>query len=282
LTLSIVVEIFEVRVVNPFLCSCNLRNTMEGGTLQIVLKTIRNELFPIEVDPSVSVTQLKQTIQSTTSIEADRQRLIYRGRILTDNSNVSDYGIENGNIVHVVARPANYVELQEAAARSDATVAASRLPNQPAIVLPSTMIANQLPAQAQVPVAQPPEEANSLEHVRQNLLTLNSIFSTMEPEDLRGFAHEYSQSSNDKVSAEKSNVVEGEDDEGVQKMPASSQFSAETETEENSAAVEVKGEIRFYSGQWVDVKDTVQQWLEATVLTVNHEEKKIYVHYNGW
>mmetsp|Transcript_15581 Transcript_15581/g.25965 ORF Transcript_15581/g.25965 Transcript_15581/m.25965 type:complete len:871 (+) Transcript_15581:110-2722(+) len=38
----------------------------------------------------------------------------------------------------------------------------------------------------------------------------------------------------------------------------------------------------FYLGQWLDVKDTVNQWLEATIMDINHESRKIFVHYNGW
>jgi RNA binding activity-knot of a chromodomain len=33
-------------------------------------------------------------------------------------------------------------------------------------------------------------------------------------------------------------------------------------------------------GQWIDVKDTIDQWLEAEVINVRGDE--VYVHYNGW
>ena len=33
-------------------------------------------------------------------------------------------------------------------------------------------------------------------------------------------------------------------------------------------------------GQWVDVKDTIDQWLEAEVINVR--EGKVLIHYNGW
>ena len=38
----------------------------------------------------------------------------------------------------------------------------------------------------------------------------------------------------------------------------------------------------FFVGQWVDVKDTVSQWLEATVMVVDLIEQRVFVHYNGW
>jgi hypothetical protein len=33
-------------------------------------------------------------------------------------------------------------------------------------------------------------------------------------------------------------------------------------------------------GQWIDVKDTIDQWLEAQVVKVRNNEA--FVHYNGW
>jgi hypothetical protein len=37
---------------------------------------------------------------------------------------------------------------------------------------------------------------------------------------------------------------------------------------------------RFTKGQWVDVKDTIDQWLEAQI--IDTKDDKVYVHYNGW
>jgi hypothetical protein len=33
-------------------------------------------------------------------------------------------------------------------------------------------------------------------------------------------------------------------------------------------------------GQWVDVKDTIDQWLEAQIVQVRGTQ--VYIHYNGW
>mmetsp|Transcript_32971 Transcript_32971/g.57921 ORF Transcript_32971/g.57921 Transcript_32971/m.57921 type:complete len:316 (-) Transcript_32971:46-993(-) len=40
----------------------------------------------------------------------------------------------------------------------------------------------------------------------------------------------------------------------------------------------------FTLGQWVDVRDTVDQWLEAQILAVQStdEGQMVYIHYNGW
>lgn len=37
---------------------------------------------------------------------------------------------------------------------------------------------------------------------------------------------------------------------------------------------------KYEIGQWVDVKDTIDQWLEAQIIQVRNNQ--VYVHYNGW
>jgi hypothetical protein len=38
----------------------------------------------------------------------------------------------------------------------------------------------------------------------------------------------------------------------------------------------------LYKGQWVDVKDTVEQWLDAQVIEVSEDNKMVKIHYNHW
>jgi len=40
------------------------------------------------------------------------------------------------------------------------------------------------------------------------------------------------------------------------------------------------GKSKYEVGQWVDVKDTIDQWLEAQVVQVRNNQ--VYIHYNGW
>ena len=54
----------------------------------------------------------------------------------------------------------------------------------------------------------------------------------------------------------------------------------------NAASGESRPQSKVYFiGQWLDVRDTVNQWLEATVLQVEEVDfrlSRIFVHYNGW
>lgn len=38
---------------------------------------------------------------------------------------------------------------------------------------------------------------------------------------------------------------------------------------------------RFKKGQWVDVKDTINHWLEAQIIDIR-DNNSVLIHYNGW
>ena len=61
-----------------------------------------------------------------------------------------------------------------------------------------------------------------------------------------------------------------------------SQCRQEIKIYENNSPTEIFDikDRKFIKGQWVDVKDTIDQWLEAQVIDV--QEDKVYIHYNGW
>lgn len=39
-------------------------------------------------------------------------------------------------------------------------------------------------------------------------------------------------------------------------------------------------ERKLELGQWIDAKDTIDQWLEAEITDIR--ENEIFIHYNGW
>ncbi|CAN0521340.1 unnamed protein product, partial [Ectocarpus sp. 8 AP-2014] len=54
--------------------------------------------------------------------------------------------------------------------------------------------------------------------------------------------------------------------------------------EDGSSASDRRRQLRrrFYVGQWLDVKDTVNNWLEATVMDMTSSGSRLQIHYNGW
>ena len=183
--------------------------------------------------------------QNSTSIPEDRQRLIYRGRVLQDQSPLNEYKIEDGHTVHMVAKPADYEELQHRISEQEANVTAQQPSSQSAwqSLLALSALSGD-PLMRTFPSG--PEhfrrrngtfddstthESTSLEPIRQSLLTVHTLLSTMP------------------------------------------NLSTQAPTR--------RGRL-FFVGQWLDVKDTVNQWLEATVMEVDERLARLFVHYNGW
>lgn len=192
------------------------------------IKTLNNDILRIEVGPTDLVIDAKQLICDKTQIGVARQRLIYRGRVLIDTDKLESYGITDGQTLHLVARPTRTETANDSNTES--------VPEASSSLLSSSGQTQQQVNQPEV-VDLPNESPSNLEHIRQSLLTVNTILSTLHQD----------QSSNGAIFEN---------------------F--------NSAG------IKFYTGQWVDVKDTVSQWLEATILDVDHSNRRVFVHYNGW
>lgn len=260
----------------------------EEGSLEVIIKTINNESYTISFPLSSSVLHLKNILMDRTSVEVDRQRLIYRGKVLSDPDTVRSYNIESGHTIHMVARPANFRELQRDSQPTSPGVTPA-VPSTPAptiTVVPITTPTMQqrfetiplssiggpqirtirsnraeIRTPAQATATTTPTEPN-FEPLRQSLLTLRTVVSTIDrPQEQRNIAHakEEDQSTENTESKE-------------QKIGAS----------DATIPAPLPPERQFFIGQWIDAKDTVQQWLEATVMDINTINKLVFVHYNGW
>lgn len=74
----------------------------------VTLKNLQQQTFQVDIDPSKTVKALKEMIQLLRGSDypAENQKLIYAGKILRDETPVSEYNIEeNKFVVVMVARP---------------------------------------------------------------------------------------------------------------------------------------------------------------------------------
>lgn len=244
---------------------------MSAENIRIVVKTVNNDLYNLTVEGTSTIIDLKERIREATSVEVNRQRLIYRGRVLLDESVVQDYNIEDGHTVHMVARPVNFQELQQ---NAEAANQSGTNPAGPVIVpsaggVPQTRI---IASTGATLALGPAEESNTMEHVRQNMLTIHTLLSTLASSDLTRAATSpsptYSSNSSQQALEETPSLI----------PMGSGEFSL-SRTVPPATSDPAR---RFFVGQWVDVKDTVNQWLEATIMNISVAEQKMFVHYNGW
>lgn len=72
--------------------------------MQITLKGLTGKTFPLNVDPSDDVRDVKNKIAQTYGMPSDQQRLHYNGQHLEDGRTMGDYNVHNGDTVYLILR----------------------------------------------------------------------------------------------------------------------------------------------------------------------------------
>ncbi|EPB91035.1 hypothetical protein HMPREF1544_02104 [Mucor circinelloides 1006PhL] len=71
-------------------------------TINVNIKSSSDKKFVIAIDTDKTVLDLKNAIAEQTEVPADRQRLIYSGRVLKDPDTLADCKVADGNTIHMV------------------------------------------------------------------------------------------------------------------------------------------------------------------------------------
>ncbi len=156
-----------------------------------------------------------------------------------------------------------------------------------------------------------------LEHIRQGLLTVQTLLQAMRDRALRNGRQEMRSNQNGAIqelpdeerhmdSCEMNTITAQEHIlSGVAAAIGTEPPERESQAQDDDAEREVVAEAaaptpsesltpaivppvrHFFVGQWLDVKDTVNQWLEATVMDIRfpadgNGPSELLIHYNGW
>eukprot|EP00124_Ichthyophonus_hoferi_P000270 Ihof_evm26s9 gene=Ihof_evmTU26s9 len=91
----------------------------ENKTICLHVKSSAGKKFEVSVKPTDTVHQVKEQLQTLSDITVDQQRLIYAGKILSDQSTIQSYDIQDGHTVHMVKGASS--QAQQEAARTTTT-----------------------------------------------------------------------------------------------------------------------------------------------------------------
>lgn len=95
--------------------------------MKVTLKNLQQQTFQIEIEPTDTVKHLKQKIEETRGKDcpADCQRLIYAGKILTDEDELSKYNIDEKKFIVVMVTKPKAPEKSESGDGSTVTSASA-------------------------------------------------------------------------------------------------------------------------------------------------------------
>ena len=207
--------------------------------ITIKIQTLDNT-YSLTINKHFTINQLKEEISKKYNIPKDKQRLIFQGKFLKDNENLSFYKITDGCVVQLIAK-----SLEE---KNSSSTSSSNNNNHSNRDRNNERRTNEVYPIIQIPfrtnrrrrrrrLSMPHFDISEfIEGFYQNLITIdnyNNIKKKFDPNSIN-------------------NPIEAFD------------FSKSS----------------YEIGEWVDVKDTINQWLEAQVIKV--QGSKAFVHYNGW
>ncbi|CAG8680042.1 13936_t:CDS:2 [Dentiscutata erythropus] len=101
--------------------------------ITINVKCSNDQKYSVTIDTSKTVLEFKQAIAEKCDTTADRQRLIYSGRVLKDNDTLETYKIAEGHTVHMVksSAPSGSSQAQASQQTQSATTGNTQTPQQP-------------------------------------------------------------------------------------------------------------------------------------------------------
>eukprot|EP00939_MAST-03C_sp_MAST-3C-sp1_P004854 g4854.t1 len=210
--------------------------------VDVKVRTLDRNVYELRVASDMPITAFKALVKERSGIEEDRQRIIFRGKMLKDSETLASHKVENGHVLQLCARPLTAPPARRQQDDDDSTdraneadragdVRGSAIDGNGRPVVIATQLASALGGGLGLPISRlrggnfaRPQETR-MEHVWQGLLTLNTLMSTMSIEsvptrtnlDWRNCPTSLSHPDADEEEAKRSDAGVSEGDIGVER-----------------------------------------------------------------
>lgn len=71
-------------------------------TIQVYVKNLEDQKFPVSIDPYDTVDKFKAKIQLKTGLRPEEQKILFGGKWLIDGKVLTDYNVQDGGVFHLV------------------------------------------------------------------------------------------------------------------------------------------------------------------------------------
>lgn len=79
-------------------------NPPPNSTISLKIKTIDNKQHEIRIPSHSKILRIKQELRKETGLQISQQKLIFRGRLLSDSETLKNHEIRDGHTLNLVAR----------------------------------------------------------------------------------------------------------------------------------------------------------------------------------
>lgn len=233
---------------------------MINETMRLNVKMINSYTFPVDIHRKGSIGLLKQKIYEKINLVPSKQRLIFQGKVLLNDKLLNEYHLEENDVIHLIEQTLdsnnhNHIQHETASTRGDESF--NNLLSS--LFLPNPFVNT--------------HNNNSINNTMSN----NTLRTSNNNNDIPDSFHHLIKKSNFIQTKSIETITQGIN--SLYDMINRSKHIMLNEAPLIKNLYSNDENNNYKIGQWVDVKDSSDQWIEGQI--ANKSRTEVNVHYLG-